>query len=153
MYIYLYRFVRTRQAGSFLMGINVRTCFYRQIAFAGTPGTRGLGDRRISRVRMCVYVCMYICMCVRKRVTKMCEMDARRRGGKWYRLHSFSRTGGHRVHGGSRDGGSNRGSANWFGCVSHLRPRSFFKVPPYLFRVPIRSIISGIQLANMAYTT
>lgn len=39
--------------------------------------------------------------------------------------------------------------AAWF---SHLLPRSFFKVPPYLGLVPIRSIISGIQLAKMAYT-
>lgn len=35
---------------------------------------------------------------------------------------------------------------------SHLRPRSFFSVPPYLGLVPIKSIISGIQLANIAYT-
>ena len=34
--------------------------------------------------------------------------------------------------------------------VLYLRPRSFFSVPPYLGLVPIRSIISGIQLAKMA---
>lgn len=35
---------------------------------------------------------------------------------------------------------------------SHLRPRSFFSVPPYLGLVPIKSIISGIQLANIAFS-
>lgn len=35
---------------------------------------------------------------------------------------------------------------------SHLLPLSFFRVPPYFGLVPIKSIISGIQLANMAYT-
>lgn len=38
------------------------------------------------------------------------------------------------------------------GLKSHLLPRSFLRVPPYLGLVPIRSIISGIQLAKMAYT-
>lgn len=33
----------------------------------------------------------------------------------------------------------------------HLRPRSFFKVPPYFGLVPIKSMISGIQLAKIAY--
>lgn len=36
---------------------------------------------------------------------------------------------------------------------SHLRPFSFFNVPPYLGLVPIKSIISGIQLANIAWDT
>ena len=34
---------------------------------------------------------------------------------------------------------------------TYLRPRSFFSVPPYLDLLPTRSIISGIQLANIAY--
>jgi hypothetical protein len=38
------------------------------------------------------------------------------------------------------------------GLKPHLLPRSFLRVPPYLGLVPIRSIISGIQLAKMAYT-
>lgn len=33
----------------------------------------------------------------------------------------------------------------------YLRPRSDLKVPPYFGREPIRSIISGMQLANTAY--
>lgn len=32
----------------------------------------------------------------------------------------------------------------------HLRPLSFFSVPPYFGLVPIKSMISGIQLANIA---
>lgn len=36
--------------------------------------------------------------------------------------------------------------------MSHLLPLSFFSVPPYFGLVPIKSIISGIQLANIAYT-
>lgn len=35
--------------------------------------------------------------------------------------------------------------------VSHLRPLSFFSVPPYFGLVPIKSIISGMQLANIAF--
>lgn len=46
---------------------------------------------------------------------------------------------------------------NWSKCktnsrISHLRPRSFFKVPPYFGLVPIKSMISGIQLAKIAYS-
>lgn len=33
----------------------------------------------------------------------------------------------------------------------YLRPRSDLKVPPYFGREPIRSMISGMQLANTAY--
>lgn len=33
---------------------------------------------------------------------------------------------------------------------SHLRPLSFLSVPPYFGLVPIKSIISGMQLANIA---
>ncbi|GBP18940.1 hypothetical protein EVAR_20472_1 [Eumeta japonica] len=36
--------------------------------------------------------------------------------------------------------------------AAHLRPRSFLRVPPYLGLVPIRSMISGIQLAKIAWT-
>lgn len=43
-------------------------------------------------------------------------------------------------------------SSSTFYISPHLRPLSFFNVPPYLGLVPIKSIISGIQLANIAYT-
>lgn len=50
-------------------------------------------------------------------------------------------------------------NVNYFGlklqvCMNYyvyLRPRSDLKVPPYFGREPIRSMISGMQLANTAY--
>lgn len=59
----------------------------------------------------------------------------------------------------SRLDGKNFKNVNYFGlklqvCMNYyvyLRPRSDLKVPPYFGREPIRSMISGMQLANTAY--
>ncbi len=52
---------------------------------------------------------------------------------------------------GVRRGREGRGVSRLDERGPYLRPRSFLSVPPYLGRVPIRSMISGMQEAKMAW--
>lgn len=103
-----------------MTGINVRTCFYRGVAFNGKHGTTGekerkTGSGRVLRVYVCVYICQNksnkdsssVCVCVY--VSQ--DRDARRKRVEsdrdYIAFHVREDIVG---HGSSRDRGSNRGS-------------------------------------------